>query len=149
MSDNEKAGTQRKVADVRHAKGGEYEAVIRKIIADGGCPFCPTGFKYHKHPILKRDGNWFISKSSWPYENTEHHFIILPERHMECVSEIAPSDWASVHLLAEWAIDEFDLKGGALNVRFGDTEYTGATVCHLHFHLIVPQLNKVVIFPIG
>ncbi len=139
----------KKVADASFAKNDEYGSVIREIIERGECPFCPAGFKYHKHPILKKDGEWFITKSSWPYENTEHHFILLSERHMECVSELMQADLMAVNSLVKWAIKEFDLKGGALSVRFGDTEYTGATVCHLHFHLITPKRGKTVNFPIG
>ncbi|MFC1721142.1 HIT domain-containing protein [Patescibacteria group bacterium] len=139
----------KKVADASFAKGDEYAQVIKEIIERGECPFCPAGFIYHKYPILKKNGEWFITRSSWPYENAEHHFIILSDRHMECVSEITPEDLVAVQYLASWAVDEFDLKGGALNVRFGDTEYTGATVCHIHFHLIVPKYKQTVIFPIG
>jgi len=38
-------------------------------------------------------------------------------------------------------------------MRFGDSDYTGATVTHLHLHLMVPKLKRgkalTVEFPIG
>ena len=52
-------------------------------------------------------------------------------------------------------IKKYKIKGGGLTLRFGEQNYTGATVLHLHFHLIVPKLKpksklaKIVNFPIG
>ena len=57
--------------------------------------------------------------------------------------------------LANFAIKKYKIKGGALAMRFGDTNYTGASVAHLHFHIISPKINKktgrakTVNFPIG
>ena len=57
------------------------------------------------------------------------------------------------YILGTWAVQKFELKGGALAMRFGETTYTGASVCHIHAHLIVPKTEKgkalTVEFPIG
>lgn len=140
---------KQKVVDTRFAKSGEYKAVLSTIEKRGKCPFCPENFKYHKHPVLKRTQGWFISKSSWPYENAKHHFILLKVLHKEYIKELSQSDMKGVLALTQWATKKFDIKGGALAMRFGDTSYTGATVCHLHFHFIVPKKGKTVNFPIG
>lgn len=140
---------KRKVVDTRFAKGAEYKAVISAIKKEGECPFCPGNFKYHKHPILKRAHDWFISRSSWPYENAKHHFILLKASHTERIDELSSDNMSDVLVLAQWVTKEFGIKGGALAMRFGDTSYTGATVCHLHFHFIVPKKGKTVNFPIG
>jgi diadenosine tetraphosphate (Ap4A) HIT family hydrolase len=64
-------------------------------------------------------------------------------------------DFGAVRILANWAIKNLKIKGGALTLRFGDQAYTGATVEHLHFHIIYPEFDektktaKVVNFPIG
>ena len=52
-------------------------------------------------------------------------------------------------------MEKYKIKGGGLVLRFGKTIYTGSTVNHLHFHLIVPEVSKntkkinTVYFPIG
>lgn len=140
---------EQKVVDTRFAKSREYKAVLSTIEERGKCPFCSDNFKYHKHPVLKRTQGWFISKSSWPYENAKHHFILLKALHKEHIKELSQGDMKGVLTLTQWATKKFGIKGGALAMRFGDTSYTGATVCHLHFHLIVPQKGKTVNFPIG
>ena len=142
-------GERKKVVNPRFAKDDEYYKVLREIEEKGKCPFCPENFKYHKHPILKEEGTWFITKISWPYENADTHLIIISKEHKEQFSDITESDFNSIRILVNWAIQEFNLKGGAIAMRFGDTEHTGATVCHIHAQLIVPLEGKVVHFPIG
>lgn len=145
----------KKVVNKRFAKGkGEYENVISSIEEKGHCPFCPENFKYHKEPILKEEGEWLITKNSWPYKNAAYHFVIIGKKHKENFLELDIEDFNAVKKLVNWATNEFSIKGGALALRFGDTDHTGATVCHLHFHLISPELNtsgksQAVLFPIG
>jgi len=145
----------KKVVNKTFAMGkGEYEEVISSIEKKGKCPFCPDNFKYHKEPILKTEKDWFITKNSWPYKNAEYHFIIIGKKHKENFSQLNETDFGSVKKLTNWAIKKYKIKGGALTIRFGDTDHTGATVCHLHFHLISPELDKkhqgkTVFFPIG
>ncbi|MEI6864071.1 MAG: HIT domain-containing protein [Candidatus Adlerbacteria bacterium] len=147
-----KKGTR--VVNPRFAKSPEYKAVIGAIADTKLCPFCPENFRYHKHPILKKGRGWILTENSWPYKNTQKHFIIISLKHKEKLVQLSTSDIKEILELSKWAVKKFDLKGGALNMRFGDTDYTGATVAHLHAHLISPQLNKkgiaeTVNFPIG
>jgi diadenosine tetraphosphate (Ap4A) HIT family hydrolase len=137
----------------RFARKKEYKKIIQKIIIDGKCPFCRENFKYHKNPILKKTKSWFITKSSWPYENAEHHFLIISEKHKENFKDLTLKDFKEVKNIVNWTVKKFKLKGGGLTLRFGNSDHTGSTVNHLHFHLIVPKLKSgkslSVNFPIG
>ena len=132
----------KKVVNPKFAKSKDYGRVLKTIEQTAKCPFCKGNFKYHKEPILKKEGNWFITKHSWPYKNTEHHFLIISEEHKEEFNELNSSDFEIVSKLVNWIIKKYKIKGGGLLLRFGDPIYTGATVCHLHFHLIVPKIDK-------
>lgn len=146
---------KKKVADPRYARSPSYRKVIEAIVRAGKCPFCPKYFKHHQNPILRRHGTWFITESTWPYPNTQHHFLIINTVHKERFDQVTARDFASIFALLRWAQKEFEIPGGGFAMRFGDTSYTGATVCHLHAHLIVPLKNqgsdmaKTVLFPIG
>ncbi len=142
-------GGRKKVVDPRYAKSKEYRKVIEAIALKGKCPFCSENFKYHKHPILSEEGGWFITRCGWPYKNTKYHFILIGKKHKEHFRQLRQSDFISIRSLVNWASKKFNIKGGVLAHRFGTTEFTGATVCHLHFHLIMPKRGKVVNFPIG
>lgn len=147
----------KKVIDKTYAKSKSYKKELEDIEKKGECPFCEKNFKYYKTKIiaLKQYNGWFIAKSNWPYKNSLHHFMIVSKKHKEQFFELNKEDLETVKYLTNWAIKKFKIKGGALTIRFGDTKFTGATVCHLHFHLIYPQKNKktgrakVVNFPIG
>lgn len=145
---------KRKVVDKRYAKSEDYRKVLEDIEEKAKCPFCKENFKYHKKKILRREKRWFITESSWPYKNTKFHFLIISEKHKERFADLKQTDFAAVSKLASWAIRKYKIRGGCVALRFGDTKYTGASVCHLHFHLIAPDFNKnkkakTVNFPIG
>ncbi len=143
----------KKVVDPRSAKNGRYRAILQEIEGVGICPFCPGNFRWHTKPILKREGGWLITENFKPYKNAQRHFLIIKEKHCEQIEKLAPRDWRSMSRLAVWAVKKFKIKGGGLALRFGDTAHTGASVCHLHAHLIVPRLKnkraETVWFPIG
>lgn len=146
---------KKEFVNIKNARRGEYRRVIEEIAKTGKCPFCKENFKYHKKPIFKRRGDWFLTEASWPYQNTNCHLMILGEKHRENFSELKKEDFEAVSYLARFAIKEYKIKGGALAVRFGNTDYTGASVSHLHFHIISPQINtktgraKTINFPVG
>jgi ATP adenylyltransferase len=141
------------LVDKRFAKGKMYKKVIQEIANENVCPFCPETFKWHTKPILKYDSDWFITENFNPYKDTAFHFLIISKKHNENFSDLSSSDWKSVALLCNWVIKKYKIKGGGLTMRFGNTLYTGATIKHIHFHLISPKIAKgkakPVYFPIG
>src|SRR5205085_5165099 len=101
-----------KFVNIKNARKGEYKKVIAKISNTGKCPFCKENFKYHKKPIYKRNGQWFLTNNSWPYKNTAHHLVILGNIHKEYFSQLTKKDIDSVRLLTNWAIKKWHIKGG-------------------------------------
>ncbi|MFA6300865.1 MAG: hypothetical protein WC609_00775 [Candidatus Paceibacterota bacterium] len=143
--------------DTRYAKEegskkiGRYEAYLLDFEKRGECPFCPRNLVLK---ALKKEGGWRIFNRSWKGESTEMHFLIIGVEHKTNLGELFSSDWVSINSLVKWTVDEYNIRGGGLAVRFGDTDYSGATIGHLHFHLIVPKmgddgLSRPVNFPIG
>lgn len=145
----------KKFVNLKNARAGEYKRVIEKIVKTGKCPFCPENFKYHKKPVFKAKGNWFLTDNTWPYKNASCHLMIIGKTHKENFRELQESDWQAISFLTNFAIKKFRIKGGAICMRFGDTDFTGASVAHLHFHVISPGINKktgkarTVSFPVG
>ena len=139
--------------DSRNARTKRYKKVLSDITKAKVCPFCPESFKWHTKPILSRNGSWLITENFQPYPNAKYHFLLVGKEHKETLAELTTKDLESLIKLTNWATREFDIKGGGLTIRFGDTLYTGATVRHLHAHYIVPQVENgqisPVYFPIG
>jgi len=146
---------KKKFVNIKNARRGKYKEVIKEIATTDKCPFCKENFKYHKKLVSKRKNDWFLTNNSWPYKNTGYHLIILGDKHKENFSELTKKDLESVAYLTNWAIKKWKIKGGGIAMRFGDTDYTGASVSHIHFHIISPKIDKktkqakTVNFPIG
>lgn len=143
----------KKLVNPQFARGEMYQKTMKEIVAAKVCPFCPKHFKWHTKPILRRYKGWLITENFRPYDNTLHHFVIIGEKHIEKFEKLTTTDWQAISHLVSWAVKKYKIPGGGFTMRFGDSNYTGATVTHLHAHLIVPETKsgkaKTVSFPIG
>ncbi|MFH2118666.1 MAG: HIT family protein [Candidatus Paceibacterota bacterium] len=129
--------------DIDNTREPEQVKVMEQIVESGECPFClATIKKYHRTPILKETDHWLLTRNAWPYDNTREHFLIILKPHKERLSELSSEEGADFFRLMAWAEQEFDLPGGGLAMRFGDTNYSAGTIKHLHVQLIVPDIDK-------
>jgi diadenosine tetraphosphate (Ap4A) HIT family hydrolase len=142
---------KRALVDGRYAKTDFYKEVLIEANIKKECPLCTL--RWHTNPILKTIGAWFITETFQPYPNARLHFLIIGKRHKTGIEQLSPSDWKDISALQKWAVKKYHLKGGGIAMRFGDTAHTGATITHIHMHLIVPNLKKgraiPVMFPFG
>jgi diadenosine tetraphosphate (Ap4A) HIT family hydrolase len=127
--------------DTRNAlvvKRDEYVRVLDAIIAGGFCPFCEKNlFKHHREPLLYKSKYWLVTKNSWPYAGSRFHFLFITRAHIEKTEDMPPLVWADLQKLYRKLVQEHGIKGATLMIRSGDTKNTGASVNHLHAHVIV------------
>ncbi len=129
--------------DIDNTREKEQVEVMEQIIETGECPFCLENLKkYHRTPIIKETDHWIFTRNAWPYDNTREHFLVILKTHKESLSELSPEEGADYFALVGWAEKEFEIPGGGLAMRFGDTNYSAGTVKHLHAQLIVPDVGK-------
>lgn len=132
-----------------------YKELLQKELAAHICPLCPDGLKMGCNDIIRSQDGWNLILNEFAYEHTRVHALIIPKVHITALNELSAQDWEAMQQLASWAIEHFQIKGGALTIRFGDAHYSGASVHHLHFHLISPEHdescddNVIVSFAIG
>lgn len=141
------------IAPSENRKG--YKELLQKELAAHICPLCPEGLKMGSNEIIRHQAGWNVILNEFAYEHTRIHALIIPEVHKTSLPELSPGDMDTVQQLAVWTVEHFQIKGGALTLRFGDAHYSGASVHHLHFHLISPEHNEarddnpVICFSIG
>jgi len=129
--------------------------VMDQIDEEGVCPFCgPNLERFHGKSSVKKSKHWSLLESKWPYKKTRIHLLFVAKKHMEHIEDLSATSWSDLLQMAKWSIKKYKLKGGAFAIRFGDSNLTGATVHHLHAHLIEPEtdrkgMGEVVNFPIG
>lgn len=117
---------------------GDYTDALKSIIEGGFCPFCEEHlFKHHKRPLLHKTKHWLVTENGWPYQGARHHFLLIPLVHVSRTEDLSPETWADFLTTYRMLITKFELTGASLLIRSGDTSLTGASVNHLHAHLIV------------
>src|SRR3989338_9062492 len=104
--------------NLSNARNKKQKSRMEKINKDGVCPFCPENIiKYHKKPIIKNGRWWALTENDFPYKGSSFHLLAIYKKHINNISENK-------------------IKGASFFIRFGDTDYTGGTVEHLHAHLL-------------
>lgn len=122
-----------------NARTDEQKKLMKKIESDGVCPFCAKHFiAYHPKPIHKETDYWFVTENMSPYEGTKYHFLfVYKPKHISSLATVSPEAGQDLFALLAYMTKKYAIKGGSFFMRFGDTEYNGATVEHLHAHLIM------------
>lgn len=116
--------------------GGEYSKVIGQIAEHGVCPFCEENIRtYHKNHLEERK-HWWVTDNFYPYKPTIFHRLIIHKKHIEHYLDLSAEAKAELEQIFTDEISSKDMKGGALIMRFGLTKYTGASVSHLHAHIV-------------
>ncbi len=122
-----------------NARTPEQKALMAKIEADGVCPFCKEYFtSYHPKPIIKETEFWYVTENMSPYEGTSHHFIfVYKPAHISTPKELAPQASDDLFTLLTWVTETYQIEGGSFFMRFGNMEWNGSSVSHLHAQLVV------------
>ena len=161
MSGKGKVPTGEDLIDPLNARGDPVYADMLESVAEDGyeCPFCTMAV--HPKPILHRVGekashHWFITERHKVPDGVKYYFLIIPGRHIADHRDMTGNDDRLVRALVQWVEENYnDIEGFGLLLRSGNSKITGATVRHLHYHLIVPEIDeetelaKPYYFPIG
>lgn len=130
------------LVDIDNTRLPEQHAVMTEIVAAGECPFCLENLaKYHHQPTLLEGKHWLVTTNQWPYKHTRHQFMIISKAHLTHISEVTTEMGGELFELLRQVADRYDLPGGGLSLRFGDTQFSAGTVAHLHAQLIVPEIT--------
>lgn len=128
---------KKRTVNLSHARTKFQRDVMKRIKKDNVCPFCEEHFlKYHTKPIIKKGKHWILSENFQPYEGSKHHLIAVSRRHTTSFGDLSSAAQAELFALFAAETKRRGIKGGTLWMRFGDTDYTGGTVEHLHAQLI-------------
>lgn len=129
--------TVARTVNLSHARTEFQRNVMKKIVRDKVCPFCMEHFlTYHTKPILTDGKYWVLTENFEPYKGTRHHLLAVSKKHVEHFEDLLPAAQSELFKLFADEAKKRKIVGGAIFMRFGDTDYTGGTVEHLHAQLI-------------
>lgn len=126
---------QRPIVDPRKVlKRLDYAEKLKEIERNGICPFCERRFLDSSNELLEEAKYWFVTRNYEPYKGSDSHLLLIPKRHIEHIGELSNQ---SRHEFIDLNIKySGDMQSGGIAMRFGDIENTGASVAHLHSHII-------------
>jgi len=124
--------------NMENARQEDQRIVMEHIKETGICPFCPENRVSGEvlDPVWTGK-HWMFVPNRWPYEFTRVHLMGIAERHVRFIHELTDDEWLEVRMFIDWAIKQYNIESGALGIRFGNPVTNGATVDHLHIHLVV------------
>lgn len=127
----------RPAVHIDHGRSEQQRNVMRRIAEDGVDPFDWEQLpKYHEQPILKKGRYWLVTPNDSPYEGSTLHLLLIYRDRIHSFAEMPPSGWLELQVLIQWIQNEYELKYGALVMRFGELSLSGASVDHPHMHII-------------
>ncbi len=128
--------------DLDNARHADQRQIMQTINDRDESPFLLKNLrKYHPLPILKKGKYWYVTPNQWPYDHTQYHFLIIHQEDISDLTQVTPEAAQELIELSQWLQQKYKLVGGALCMRFGDTNYTGGSVRHLHAQFIVPDIK--------
>lgn len=115
----------------------EYRQVIEDIIEEGICPFCPEHLsRFHRNPIDQESDYWVVTNNLYPYKGAVAHALAIHKQHIESIEEMQPEAWVDFLDVIKGATKRLRLEGASLLMRYGSTNYTGASVAHMHAQIV-------------
>lgn len=121
-----------------NARTPDQLAEMERLDAAGVCLFCPEGLARNGgQQILFSTRHWTVTPNHYPYPGTSLHLLLIPHQHagdlLDLGDESRADFWAALAEVAQrHRLDHY-----GLGVRNGDCRYTGATIHHVHAHVLV------------
>ncbi len=121
-----------------NARSPEQRAEMVRLESEGVCIFCPQHYgREGGKVILHANDTWSVAANDYPYSGTKHHLLLLPHDHVTSMAELSPAARDGFWEILDRVRDDFGLDYFGLGSRNGDPRFTGATIMHLHVHIIV------------
>jgi diadenosine tetraphosphate (Ap4A) HIT family hydrolase len=108
-----------------------------QLEAAGTCIFCPEHLaKDPNQRIVHRSAQWTVTPNEFPYRGTRLHLLLVPDEHVIDLLDLSDAAKADMWTVLTWIRAEYGLTFYSLVARNGECEFTGATVRHVHLHLL-------------
>lgn len=116
----------------------EQLAEMQRLEADGLCLFCPEGLRRRTgQPVLFQTRYWTVMPNDFPYQGTSLHLLLVPQQHAGDVLDLDADAQADFWTALAAVRERYDLTYYGLGMRNGDCRFTGATIAHVHAHVLV------------
>ena len=129
-------------------KQNQLDIMINKELKNED-PLAPKNLDKEAQKTIFETDHWCITMNRFPYENAKYQILGIVKDDVYKFEELSKEAFDEVQGIINRLIKEYNLDGGAFCWRYGDPAKSGASLKRLHFHVIMPEVDKKVRFPIG
>lgn len=132
---------------MENVRTAEQLAEMERLEAAGVCLFCPDELGRHAGAAgFLRTAHWTVMPNDFPYAGTSLHLLLVPRQHAGDLLDLDAAVRADFFAALAAARERYGFGHYGLGVRNGDCRYTGATIVHVHAHVVVapPEPTAVV-----
>ena len=117
----------------------EQLAEMQRLEAAGICLFCPGGARDagRQRAVLWESRHWAVLPNDFPYRGTMLHLLVVPHEHVNDMLDLDEESLGDFWDVLKVIRQRFSLDHYGLGVRNGDCGFTGATIAHVHAHILV------------
>ena len=112
-------------------------------------PLAPKNLDQEAQKTVFETDHWCITLNRFPYENAKTQILGIVKDDVYKFEDLSKEAFDEVQGIINRLILEYNLDGGAFCWRYGNPAKSGASLKRLHFHVIMPEQDKKVRFPIG
>jgi ATP adenylyltransferase len=121
-----------------NARTDEQRAEMARLDAAGICLFCPEYLaRQEEQRIVLSTRHWTVTPNRFPYAGTSLHLLLIPDQHAPDLLELSDAVRADFWVALAAVAEASELRYYGLGVRNGDCRFTGATIEHVHAHVLV------------
>lgn len=124
---------------IQNTFAGKYQDYLEDLKHRGSCPFCEINLELNK-PIRTGLRWWHAWHCPKDFIKPGHgvHIVLPSIPHWTSLGEITPEAASELWVTIASLVEEFNLEGGGIVVRFGRPDLSGSTIPHLHANIIEP-----------
>lgn len=117
----------------------EQLAEMRRLEAAGICLFCPGDPREEipERTVVWESERWTVLPNDFPYKGTMLHLLVVPHRHVNDMLDLDEESLSEFWDVLKVIRERFNLDHYGLGVRNGNCSFTGATIAHVHAHILV------------
>lgn len=116
----------------------EQLAEMRRLEAAGICLFCPAALREHaRQRVTFETAHWAVTPNAFPYTGTSLHLLVVPHQHVNDMLDLDADALADFWAVLRQVRERYGLDHYGLGVRNGNCSFTGATIAHVHAHVLV------------
>lgn len=129
--------------DIANCRSTKQQETYLKIYRENYDPFAErSSIEALGNEIFDESDHWITIKNKhYKHTDRKHHLVVILKRFIKTPDDLTEEEILDAFKVIRELNKTLQISGGAILMRYGDTRLSGASVKHLHFHVVEPNRN--------